>query len=223
VALAGMAVIVAILVVAGVLAGAPATLILQVTVRPLVLVGLAVALLVVVERMQRRITVLHLEAVASAEKQSWTLAARSELTGRVAELARTALPLLHRIGRGSESTAAERSEYASCEGELRDGLRAGSLAREPLRTVVAAARERGVDVLLLDDNGDFGDESLIDPILTWMAEAVATAHTQAVGRLLPPGRPTQASLTIDGRHTEFAGARVSAAQAQPFRTGSPRS
>ena len=217
VALAGAGVIVAVLVSVGVLAGAPADQIVRVSMRPVVLVGLAVALLIVVERMQRRIIVLHRETVASAEKQSWALAARSELTGRVAELARTALPLLHRISAGTAATDAERSEYASCEGDLRDGLRAGSLAREPLRSVVAAARERGVDVLLLDDNGGFVEDQIIDPILSWMAETVATSHTRAVGRLLPPGRQSQASLTVDGRHIEFTVTRVSAAQAQPLR------
>jgi hypothetical protein len=54
-----------------------------------------------------------------------------------------------------------------------------------------------------------------------MAESVATAHTRAVGRLLPPGRETQASVTVDGTHTEFTVTRVSAAQAQPLRAGSP--
>lgn len=217
VALAGSALIVAVLIVAGVQADASPGQILRVTVRPVLLVGLAVALLILVERMQRRILVLHREAVASAEKQSWTLAARSELTGRVAELARTALPLLGRIGAGATATDAERSEYASCEGDLRDGLRAGSLAREPLRSVVAAARERGVDVLLLDDNGGFVEDQFIDPILCWMAETVATSEARFVGRLLPPGRQAQASLTVDGRHTEFTVTRVSAAEAQPLR------
>jgi len=182
-----------------------------------VLVGLAVALLLVVDRMQRRIALLHREALVSAQKQSWTLAARSELTGRVAELARTVIPLLRRIGRGTEPTDAERSEYASCEGDLRDGLRAGSLARDPLRTVVAAARERGVDVLLLDDHDGFVDEAVMAPILAWMADAIGAAETRVVGRLLPAGRPAQASLTVDGTQTEFTGARVTAAQAQPLR------
>lgn len=221
VAVAGAVLIVTVLAGAGLLAGAPAAQIVQLSVRPVVLVGLAVALIIVVVRMQRRIITLHREAVRSAEKQSWALAARSELTGRVAELARTALPLLRRIGAGTTPTDAERHEYASCEGELRDGLRAGSLAREPLRTAVAAARERGVDVLLLDDNGGFVDDGLIDPILAWMVETVATSRIRVVGRLLPPGRPAQASLTVDGRHTEFTVTRVTAAEAQPVRRRHP--
>ena len=214
VALAGTVVLVTVLIGAGVLDGAPAGEILRASVRPVVLVGLAITLLVVVARMQRRILVLHRAAVTSAEKQSWSLAARSELTGRVAELARTALPLLQRIGAGGETTEAERSEYASCEGDLRDGLRAGSLARDPLRAVVASARERGVDVLLLDDHGDVADGEL-HPILEWMAMAVATAHTRVVGRLLPAGRPDRATLTVDGRHTAFAAQPAAGASSSP--------
>ncbi|WP_366518599.1 ATP-binding protein, partial [Herbiconiux sp.] len=132
VALAGTAVIVGVLVGAGTLVGAPAGQIVQVSARPVVVVALALTLLLVVERQQRRIAVLHRGAVASAERESWSLAARTELTVRVGDVARTAVPLLDRIGAGEEATDAHRHEYARCEGELRDGLRAGALAREPL-------------------------------------------------------------------------------------------
>ena len=208
VALVGMAVIVVVLVITGILVGAPPGLFMQVSFRPVVLVGLAVALLVVVGRTERRINALHQDALASAERESWTLAARSELTGRVAELTRTALPLLVRIGDGGETTDGHRREYASCEGELRDGLRAGALSREPLLSVVAAARERGVDVLLLDDSDDGAPDDRSDHILAWMAEAIASASTRAVGRLLPPGRDALATMTVDGRHSEFPAAPV---------------
>jgi hypothetical protein len=201
VALAGLGMIVLVVVGAGILAGASPGQMVQVAARPVIIVGLAVALIIIVERMQRRIAVLDQDALDSAERESWTLAARSELTVRVAELARTAVPLLERIGQGGEVTDGQRREYASCEGELRDGLRAGLLAREPLIEVVAAARERGVDVLLLDDSGGAVGDQLVDPILTWMAAAIATARSRAVGRLLPPGRDARASMTIDGRHT----------------------
>ncbi len=206
-ALAGAGVIVAVLVVTGALLGMPAAMIVQVTVRPVVIVGLAVALLVAVERMQRRIAELHQDSVASAERESWTLAARAELTARVAELARTAVPLLERIGEGGEPTQAQRREYASCEGELRDALRAGSLAREPVIGAVAAARERGVDVVLLDDSGGAVDDGLVDPVVSWMAAEIATARIRVVGRLLPPGREARASVSVDGRLTEFAANR----------------
>jgi signal transduction histidine kinase len=202
-ALAGAGVNVVVLVIAGVLSGAAAPQLAQITFRPLVLVGLAVALLVVVGRMQRRISVLHRDAVDSAERESWTLAERSELTARVAELARTAVPMLERIGDGGAVTDIHRREYASCEGELRDGLRAGSLAREPLSSAVAAARERGVDVLLLDDSDGLGGDHLTRAILAWMAAAVGSAQARAVGRLLPAGRDARATLTVDGRHAEY--------------------
>jgi signal transduction histidine kinase len=203
VALVSAGVVIVVLVVAGTAAGAPIGQIIQVTARPLVVVGSAVALMMVVERMQRRIIDLHGDALASAERESWSIAARSELTARVAELARTVVPLLEEIGAGEEATERQRREYARCEGELRDGLRAGVLAREPLTSAVAAARARGVDVLLLDDSGGEIDEQLIDPILLWMAAATSAAHTHVVGRLSPPGRESAASVTVDSRHIQF--------------------
>ena len=203
VAVAGAVLLVVVLATTGVLGGASIAEVVQVAFRPAMLVGLAVALLVFGDRMQRRINGLHRDALSSAERASWTLAARVELAGRVVELARTAVPLLERIGEGSEATASQRREYASCEGELRDGLRAGSLASEPLTSVVAAARERGVDVLLLDDGEGAGGDAQTGAILRWMAEAMATANTRAVGRLLPPGRDSRATIIVDGRHAEF--------------------
>ncbi|WP_291038088.1 hypothetical protein, partial [Herbiconiux sp.] len=76
---------------------------------------------------------------------------------------------------------------------------AGALAREPLTRAVAAARERGADVLLLDDSGGAVDDGLVDPVLERMAAEVAGARSRVVGRLLPPGREQPASLTVDGR------------------------
>ncbi|TAJ49861.1 MAG: hypothetical protein EPO52_02685 [Herbiconiux sp.] len=194
---------VTLLIGAGIVVGAAPGEIVQVTSRLVVLIALGSALFVVVERMQRRIEVLHRETVAAAERQSWTRAARSELTERVADLGRTVVPLLERIADGREITVGERREYAAWEGELRDGLRAGALAREPLVSVVAAARDRGVDVVLLDDSTGSLPEHLADDILVWMAESIADARDRAVGRLLPPGRETCASVTVDGRHVEF--------------------
>ncbi|MGV8880734.1 MAG: sensor histidine kinase [Rhodoglobus sp.] len=202
-ALIGAACAVAVLVVGGLASGSTALSIVPVTSRFVVVVALAAALMVAVQRMQRRITALHQDTVASVERASWTDGARSELTGRVAELARTVVPLLDRIAARGEITDAERREYARAEGELRDSLRAGALTREPLSSAVAAARGRGVDVLLLDDGDGEVDDLLVEPILNWMADGVATAQVRAVGRLLPRGRDAQVSLTIDGQQVEF--------------------
>jgi signal transduction histidine kinase len=202
-ALSGGTLIVAALIVIGAVGGASVTDVAQVLVRLVVLVALAAAILVVVQRMQRRIAALHREAVIAAERASWTLAARSEITARVADLGRTVVPLLERIAEGQAATEAQRREYATWEGELRDSLRAGSLAREPLVGIVATARDRGVDVVLLDDSGGSIADELVDPVLSWMADAIAGAERRAVGRLLPPGRGSPASVTVDGRQADF--------------------
>ncbi|RFA09692.1 hypothetical protein B7R54_11065 [Subtercola boreus] len=211
VALYGGVFTVALLVATGVVTHSPASQIVPVTVRLVVLIILTAAILLVVARMQRRIAALHHDTVASAERESWTVAARSELTTRVAELGRTVIPLLERIARSGTATAAERREYATLEGELRDSLRAGSLAREPLVSVVAAARDRGVDVVLLDDSGGSIPDELVDPVLVWMASAISAARTRAVGRLLPPQRGGSATVTVDSNHSEY-GAAAAAVQ-----------
>ncbi|CAN3700079.1 hypothetical protein MMX123_00062 [Microbacterium sp. MM2322] len=205
-AMAG-AVLIAIVVAArGILDGALVGQTVQLAARPTVIVIVAVAMLLVVARMRRRIAALHREAVIAAESESWSRAARAELGRRTDELVRTVVPLMERIGAGSPASAAQRREYAAWEGRLRDELRAGGLSREPLRSAVGAARGRGVDVVLLDDSGESIDEDALVAVLAWMAAAVGEARHDVVGRLHPPHRAMQASIAVDGRVSLFDGA-----------------
>jgi len=133
------------------------------------------------------------------------------------------VPMLDRIARGPALTADERRVCIGLEGELRDEYRAGALAREPLTAAVRAARERGIDVVLLDDRGGalgdhggdhggdrgdhrgaFGDDEAAR-IAHWMAARVAGARFRVVGRLLPPDREAVAAITVDAETTYFGG------------------
>ncbi|MDQ1124371.1 ATP-binding protein [Microbacterium trichothecenolyticum] len=198
-ALAALAVVVGAVVVGGVVDGAAPGQIVTVTARPALIVIITTMMLLVVRRMQGRIAALHREAVAAAEQRSWSLGARAELGERTDELARTVVPLLTRIAEGRVASEADRRDYAALEGALRDGLRAGALAHEPLRRAVAQARGRGVDVVLLDDSDRVLSEAELRAVSDWMVAAVAEARHSVVGRLLPPGRSTAASVTVDGR------------------------
>jgi signal transduction histidine kinase len=203
VALVAAAVVVAVVVVGGIIDRVPVGQILTLTTRPALIVVMATVMLLIVRRMQRRVAALHDQAVAAAEQESWSRGASAELRERTDDLARTVVPLLSRIGEGLPVSDADRREYAALEGSLRDGLRAGALSREPLRGAVAAARGRGVDVVLLDDSDQSLSDTDIRAVTTWMVDAVAQAQRSAVGRLLPPGRQTVASVTIDGRPLLF--------------------
>lgn len=205
-AMGGALLIAVVIAVRGVLDGAPVGQTVQLAARPTVIVVVAVAMLLVVARMRRRIAALHREAVIAAENESWSRAARVELSRRTDELVQTVVPLMERIGAARPASEQQRREYAAWEGRLRDELRAGGLSREPLRSAVGAARGRGVDVVLLDDSGEVVDEQVLVAVLAWMAEAVGEARRDVVGRLHPPHRAMQASIAVDGRVSLFDGA-----------------
>ncbi|QRY42072.1 hypothetical protein JVX92_07515 [Microbacterium hominis] len=201
-ALVGAALVVGVLIAAGAAQGVAPGQILQLITRPGLVVGVAVLMLHVIARMQRGIVVLHHEAVAAAERQSWSMSARAELREHADDLAASVVPLLNRIAEGRSPSPAERRAYAAQEGRLRDDLRAGALAREPLRSAVAAARARGVDVVLLDDSGAADDDG-IDAAVGWMAESISDARRHVVGRLHPDGRAVRATIAIDGHPHVF--------------------
>lgn len=201
-ALVGAALVVGVLIAAGAAHGVAPGQILQLITRPGLVVGVAVLMLHVIARMQRGIVVLHHEAVAAAERQSWSMSARAELREHADDLAASVVPLLNRIAEGRSPSPEERRAYAAQEGRLRDDLRAGALAREPLRSAVAAARARGVDVVLLDDSGAAADDG-IDAAVGWMAESISDARRHVVGRLHPDGRAVRATIAIDGRPHVF--------------------
>lgn len=201
-ALAGAALVVGILIAAGAAQGVAAGQILQLVTRPGLVVGVAALMLYVIARMQRSIVVLHHEAVAAAQRQSWSMSARAELRERADDLAASVVPLLNRIAEGRPPSPDERRAYAAQEGRLRDDLRAGALAREPLHSAVAAARARGVDVVLLDDSGTADDDG-VDAAVGWMAESISEARRHVVGRLHPNGRAVRATIAIDGRPHVF--------------------
>lgn len=195
-----------VVVAAGIGAGAPAATIGSVLARPVVLVGISVALLLSVEHMQRRTRELQRCAADEARAAAWDAARRAELRTRAGALDAVVLPMLGRIARGGALSARERGACIALEGELRDEYRAGRLVRAPLTSAVRDARARGVDVVLLDDAAESPlDDAVADAIAVWIAEAIATARSRAVGRVLPPGRDELARVTVDGETTAFGG------------------
>lgn len=131
-------------------------------------------------------------------------AARETRLSRFDELAASVVPLLERIAEGGELTAADRREFATAEAQLRDGVRGRSLATPTIVAAVARARDRGLEVTLLDDRGEvlpsvagmrrIGD--LVAATLDGMEHGAVTV------RLLPAGRDVAVTVvTRDGDAT----------------------
>ncbi|WP_460772681.1 ATP-binding protein [Microbacterium sp. GXF7504] len=203
-ATAGAVGLLAVVVAAGAWADAAPALVFMASVRAVAVVLIAVALTRVVARMQARTGRLHERAVRDEERAAWDAAAREELGGRAARAVSLAGPVLERIAAQEELPAEGRRTALAVEGRLRDELRAGRLATPAVVAAASRARERGVDVLLLDDAGDRDDLDL-DAVGDWLAALLDTAAARAVGRLLPAGRGAAASATVDGGTTDFGG------------------
>lgn len=81
-------------------------------------------------------------------------AARKERQERVALALKTSLPFLEAVvAKKGKLTASEKAQALVIEANLRDQIRGRMLLTERLEAEVLAARQRGVEVQLLDDGG----------------------------------------------------------------------
>ncbi len=88
---------------------------------------------------------------ARAAEEAALSAGDAHRAAELAEVRALAEPLLQRIADGERP---DRREAVTLEAALRDRIRGRALAIEPLTGALRRARERGADVLLLDDLGD---------------------------------------------------------------------
>ncbi|WP_278313102.1 hypothetical protein [Lolliginicoccus levis] len=113
----------------------------------------------------------------------------------------TARPLLERIVQAEELTDAEITQIALVEAQLRDRIRARSLATEQILAAARDARSRGATVVLLDDGGLDGLPQVqrsraVHAISTALRGALdqAGTGTTVTARVLPPGRDAIATV-----------------------------
>ena len=201
----GQVVLVGVVIAIAATRATPLDTIAHVVTRPLVMAAMSTLLVLAVDRMRHRILALHRRTVDETSRRAWDAAARAELAVRGAALGALVVPLLDRIADARPLTDDDRRACLTVEGQLRDEYRAGVLVREPLTGAVRAARERGVDVVLLDDGDGTAPDDLVDEIARWMAPLVEGARARVVGRMLPPGRQAVATVVADEETTLFRG------------------
>ncbi|MFC3963933.1 hypothetical protein [Nocardia jiangsuensis] len=142
-------------------------------------------------------------------EESAAAATMQERDLQVTRLDRLTRPLLTRIADGTPLTERERLECELLEAHLRDSLRAPGLSDEHTTARVRAARSRGVEVVLIDDRGMAESAPEVGERVREAVVAAldATADGSVRIRILPPGRPTLASILVragaDVRRTEY--------------------
>jgi hypothetical protein len=141
------------------------------------------------------------ELAAAAARASRTAAAH-EREQRLDRLDHDAVPFLERIATGTEPTAAQRKEYAMLSAEFRDDLRGRRVLDAALARSIRDARERGIDVVVLDDSDRAEvDAEQLDEFRALARDVLARTESGAVTiRLLPPGRSAIGTVVADEEH-----------------------
>ena len=171
------------------------------TTRMLAIVGVGVGFVLGIVRVRTRTRALRAAELRAVRAESYRAATERELRGRTDELERLIGGVLDQLAGDAPLDDALRRDCVVLEGRLRDGYRAGRLARHPLIEAAAAARARGVDVALVDDpDGHELDDAELDRIASWLAGHLDGVTTgRFTGRLLPAGRAAAASAA-SGEH-----------------------
>jgi hypothetical protein len=148
-------------------------------------------------RTAKRINEFGEHSVASAVEAAEGATSAQIRERRVLELRASAVPLLEQlVEHGPPTTAAGRLQYATSEALLRDGVRGRSLITPRIADAATKARERGVEVTLLDDRGEGLDSG---EAMVRLSEAIVLELEAAEGgsvtvRLAPRGRPVAVSI-----------------------------
>lgn len=136
--------------------------------------------------------------LARARSQEGSRAAAEEGQRRLERLRALADPALRLLASDAPLTERDRQDFRLLEATLRDWLRGDALATEPVLAAARAARERGVDVTILDDGGN----APLEPSLAGRMERAVVDALEAQGsgdiviRRLPVDRPV--AMTIRG-------------------------
>lgn len=125
-------------------------------------------------------TISRLQTLKETEIKTTAMAeqARREHRDRVTEAIEKAVPTLREIAKGSKLSRSERSKVSALAQNLEDEISGGRLVTPNMRAAVAAARQRSIEVTLIDEN-PFDDHELAH----LLDIAVASIESTNVGRI----------------------------------------
>ncbi|MFC6354654.1 hypothetical protein [Luethyella okanaganae] len=142
-----------------------------------------------------RLTEVDRQRIAQAAADATARAAEDERVAQLARLDEVARPMMERVARGERLSAEERRECLLIEASLRDVVRGRGLAFSQVLASARTARERGVEVTLLDDSGTaWGPVAVADLIVRELRELSSGRLT---ARLLPAGRDDLAVIVTE--------------------------
>jgi len=160
-------------------------------------------------RVSTRITAIQEESVAQAAAEAASFAELRERELQAQQLSAEARPVLERLAAGEIVDAPRQREYALLEAALRDTLRGSGLLSPAVAAAASAARDRGAEVVLLDDRNDSLPDALAERLQALVVSELARLNDGRITvRLLPAGRTAVATLvrsdTAGRRRVDFA-------------------
>lgn len=148
-------------------------------------------------RTERTLWGLTANDIDRATRDATLVAAIGEREAELMRVNALARPTLRRLAEPRPLTDAERADCLLIEAGLRDAIRGRVLFLEPVITAVANARQRGVEVTVLDDSGDTPPDAL-PALARTVADVLDTVDAGRVTiRVLPAGRADVATLVIE--------------------------
>jgi len=148
-------------------------------------------------RSERALRVLTQGDLARARQDATTVAAIRERKAQLRRVNALARPTLLRLAEPHALSIEERAQCLLVEASLRDAIRGRALFVPPVINAVRAARQRGVEVTVLDDSADTPPEQL-DTLARTVADVLDTIeHGRITLRVLPAGRADVATLVIE--------------------------
>jgi len=181
------------------LSGFGVAIALGILARQVVILVIGTLFIWAVNQLQRRLVSLSNEAARLSALEAASGAAADERHLRLQWAKSLSAPLLEAVADRDVLDPPLRLEAALVEAELRDGLRAPSLAAEPVTSAARRARARGVEVILLDDRAETLTDTRAAQLRSRVAsELNATRSGRFVARLRPEGRTPLATVLVDG-------------------------
>jgi len=150
-------------------------------------------------RTSASINALNERSVQAAASFAAADAAQAIRQQRFTELTSAVVPLLSAIAADEPNSDERRREFRAVEATLRDGVRGRSLMVPHVQRAAREARERGVDVTVLDDRGaPLRDGDAMQRASEATVAALKEAsHGVVTVRLLPKGRDVALTIVSD--------------------------
>lgn len=165
---------------------------------PLMWVGIANAVSVVLRRCVDQAEVFSSQERASAERLARENARRLAQTDWAKDLERATAPMLKKIASGKLSSG-DVAESVLLEAQLRDQIRGRALATPEVVRAARAARARGARVDIFDDRGDELPPAVREEASAQLTAALNDATGGWIkGRALPAGSPTAVTILAYG-------------------------